>query len=99
MMYILPYIEENRIYKSWNFSKSVIGNSDLAQTDIKMFYCPTRRAGIRPGDEQIMFQNWRSGGTDYGGCLGRCNGWCNGYSSKFTSPKISHQFRLRHYNV
>ncbi|MGD0383500.1 MAG: DUF1559 domain-containing protein [Thermoguttaceae bacterium] len=92
MIFILPFIEENRIYKSWNFSKSVIGNSDLAQTDIKMFYCPSRRNGIRPSDDQIMFQNWRSGGTDYGGCLGRCNGWCNSYSSKFSSPKISHQF-------
>jgi prepilin-type N-terminal cleavage/methylation domain-containing protein/prepilin-type processing-associated H-X9-DG protein len=92
MIFILPFIEQNRIYKSWDFSKSVIGNADLAQSDIKMFYCPSRRAGIRPGDDKIMFQNWRSGGTDYGGCIGRGNSWCNDYSSSFTSPKISHEF-------
>jgi prepilin-type N-terminal cleavage/methylation domain-containing protein/prepilin-type processing-associated H-X9-DG protein len=90
---ILPFIEEGNVYKNWNFSKSVIGNMTIAQTDIAIFYCPSRRAGIRPGDEQIMFQHWRSGGTDYGGCLGRCNGWRNDYSADYSGPpKISHKF-------
>jgi prepilin-type N-terminal cleavage/methylation domain-containing protein/prepilin-type processing-associated H-X9-DG protein len=93
MLAILPYLEEYNIYKDWNFSKSVLGNKILAQTDIALFYCPTRRSGIRPGDEQIMFQNWTSGGTDYGGCLGRCNGWRNEYSAGYPGPpKISHRF-------
>ncbi len=93
MLAILPYIEENYIYKNWNFSKSVLCNKTLAQTDIALFYCPTRRVGIRRGDEQIMFENWTSGGTDYGGCLGRCNGWRNEYSAGYAGPpKISHRF-------
>lgn len=96
MLFILPFIEQNRIYQSWNFSKSVLANKTLAQTDIQLFYCPTRRAGIRPGDEQIMFQRWKSGGTDYGGCLGRCNGWRNEYSDDGYNgpPKISHRFLI-----
>ncbi|MGD0655236.1 MAG: DUF1559 domain-containing protein [Thermoguttaceae bacterium] len=93
MLAILPYIEENFIYKNWNFSKSVLCNKSLAQTDIALFYCPTRRVGIRQGDEQIMFQNWTSGGTDYGGCLGGGNGWRNEYSAGYTGPpRISHRF-------
>jgi prepilin-type N-terminal cleavage/methylation domain-containing protein/prepilin-type processing-associated H-X9-DG protein len=93
MVNILPYIEESYICKCWNYSKSVLYNKTLAQTDIALFYCPTRRVGIRLGDEQIMFQNWTSGGTDYGGCLGRCNGWRNEYSAAYAGPpKISHRF-------
>jgi len=93
ILFILPFIEENNIYERWNFSKSVIGNQTLAQSDITLFYCPSRRAGIRRGDEQIMFQNWKSGGTDYGGCLGRCNGWRNEYSAGYSGPpRISHRF-------
>jgi len=93
MLAILPYIEENFIYKNWNFSKSVLCNKSLAQTDIALFYCPTRRVGIRQGDEQIMFQNWTSGGTDYGGCLGQCNGWRDQFSTIYVGPpRISHRF-------
>jgi prepilin-type N-terminal cleavage/methylation domain-containing protein len=92
MLQILPFIEEDDIYSHWNFSKSVLGNKTLAQRDIDIFYCPSRRIGIRKGDEQIMFENWKSGGTDYGGCMGRCNGYRNEYSSLFNHPHISHRF-------
>lgn len=101
MLEILPFIEENNIYDNWNFSKTVLGNQALAQRDIATFYCPSRRVGIRPGDEKIMFEKWKSGGTDYGGCLGRCNGWRNEYSTDLRGrpsgtyhgpPKISHRF-------
>jgi prepilin-type N-terminal cleavage/methylation domain-containing protein/prepilin-type processing-associated H-X9-DG protein len=93
MLLILPFIEENEIYQNWNFSKSVLGNQSLAQRDIYLFYCPSRRVGIRRIDEQIMFQNWKSGGTDYGACLGRCNGWRNELSAGYAGPpKISHRF-------
>jgi prepilin-type N-terminal cleavage/methylation domain-containing protein len=93
MLQILPFIEQNSIYENWNFAKSVLGNSSLAQRDIPIFYCPSRRVGIRRGDVQIMFENWTSGGTDYGGCLGRCNGWRNEYSAGYSGPpRISHRF-------
>ncbi len=93
MLAILPFIEQNYIFQNWNFNKSVIGNQSLAKTDISLFYCPSRRVGIRRGDEQIMFENWKSGGTDYGGCLGRCNGWRNEFSAMYAGPpRISHRF-------
>jgi prepilin-type N-terminal cleavage/methylation domain-containing protein len=79
---ILPHMELMSLYKQWDFSKSVIGNKQVAATDIDVLYCPTRRAGIRSGDERIMFQNWTSGGTDYGGCIGAQNAWDNLFSTK-----------------
>ncbi|MGO9115294.1 MAG: DUF1559 domain-containing protein [Thermoguttaceae bacterium] len=77
MLYILPFMEHHDIYDRWDLSHSVLVNQGLARTDIKEFYCPSRRSGIRPGDEEIMFENWKSGGTDYGGCIGRTDGWIN----------------------
>ena len=79
---ILPHLELTSLYKQWDFKKSVLGNKQVASTDIEVLYCPTRRAGIRKGDEQIMFQNWTSGGTDYGGCIGAQNSWDNLFSTK-----------------
>jgi prepilin-type N-terminal cleavage/methylation domain-containing protein/prepilin-type processing-associated H-X9-DG protein len=93
MLLILPYIEQNDIYANWNFNKNVRGNLSLAQRDIALFYCPSRRACVRRGDEKIMFDKWTSGGTDYGGCLGRCNGFRNEYSDVYNGPpRISHKF-------
>jgi prepilin-type N-terminal cleavage/methylation domain-containing protein/prepilin-type processing-associated H-X9-DG protein len=77
MLYILPFMERHDIYDHWDFNHSVLANQAQAQTDIKEFYCPSRRSGIRTGDETIMFQKWKSGGTDYGGCVGRTDGWVN----------------------
>ncbi len=77
MLFILPYMEHGDVYDHWNFSRSVNFNKAQAQTDIKEFYCPSRRNGVQPGDTVIMFKNWTSGGTDYGGCTGQCDFWDN----------------------
>ncbi len=77
MLYILPFMEYHDIHDQWDLNHSVLVNQALAQTDIKEFYCPSRRSGVRPGDVEIMFGNWKSGGTDYGGCVGRVDGWVN----------------------
>jgi hypothetical protein len=50
-----------------------------AMTDIKGFYCPTRRTNVRSGVDNISVNqvvlatpaNWTAGGSDYGGCAGR----------------------------
>jgi prepilin-type processing-associated H-X9-DG protein len=66
----------------WNFSYGVGGtavpiqnaNSALAQTEIKQFYCPTRRSGYRATTDGTMMLAGiyaYGGGTDYGGCAGR----------------------------
>jgi prepilin-type N-terminal cleavage/methylation domain-containing protein len=77
MVYILPYMEHHELFDHWDFSHSVLVNKAQAQTDIKEFYCPSRRAGVRPGDVSLMFQGWTAGGTDYGGCVGHGDFWVN----------------------
>ncbi len=73
MVETLPFIELGAIYSRWDFKKSVLQNAEVAKQDIAGFYCPTRRVGVRPIDKLIMFQQWESGGTDYGGCAGAVN--------------------------
>jgi prepilin-type N-terminal cleavage/methylation domain-containing protein len=83
MLQILPYIEQDAIFSSWNFKTNVAGNAALAQKDIRVFYCPTRRSGIRAQDmapggrPRMVVDTWTGGGTDYGGCIGSTNGWDN----------------------
>jgi len=75
MVQILPFMEQAPLHDKWDFSKNVLGNAAVAMTDISDFYCPSRRDGVRAKDVPIMFQNWTSGGTDYGGCAGAGNYW------------------------
>ncbi len=51
--------------------------SIAAETDVRGFYCPSRRSGIRPGqdDAMLLVAGWTGGGTDYGGCVGRHNAY------------------------
>ena len=78
MLEILSYMEYGNVYREWNVKKSVLYNAKAANTDIVVFYCPSRRAGLRPGDVNYMLDlHFTGGGTDYGGCVGRMNGWEN----------------------
>ncbi|NCX97621.1 MAG: DUF1559 domain-containing protein [Planctomycetia bacterium] len=77
---VLPCMEQSALADSWNRQTNVRGNAALAQTDIPMLYCPTRRGGIRigAGDHlNLVDSSWRGGGTDYGGCYGRLDGFMN----------------------
>jgi len=78
MLEILPFMEYESLYKQWNYARDVSQNAQVAFTDIKEFYCPSRRTTLRPGDATIMINaEATGGGTDYGGCMGRVNGWKN----------------------
>jgi len=77
ILQILPYIDQQPLYDNWDFTTSPIGNATVAQTNLPVLYCPSRRDGIKSGEESIMFQNWTAGGNDYGGCYGGCNGFHN----------------------
>jgi len=91
MLQILPYIEQEALFSQWDFSTNVAGNAATAQTDVAVFYCPSRRRTVRGQDVQIMFLEWNKGGTDYGGCAGEMNYWYdNGYES---APPFDHQFQ------
>jgi prepilin-type N-terminal cleavage/methylation domain-containing protein/prepilin-type processing-associated H-X9-DG protein len=80
LLQILGFIEGDTTAMKWNFRYNVCGGSVsgasnllLAQTDIKSFYCPSRRTSLRPGIDSacMMTTSWTGGGTDYGGCIGR----------------------------
>ena len=86
MLRILPFIEQQALYNRWDFSKSVLGNELVAATDINVFYCPTRRSGVRSEDQELMFPHWAGwgsadgwlqGGNDYAACIGAQNAYTN----------------------
>ncbi len=92
VLMILPYLEQQALYSQWDFGKNVIGNADLAQCDIAGMYCPTRRNGLRAGDEQfLLVGDWTGGGNDYGGCLGAGNGFKNTRESGSRGHRFSNE--------
>jgi prepilin-type N-terminal cleavage/methylation domain-containing protein/prepilin-type processing-associated H-X9-DG protein len=75
---VLPFIEQKAIADRWDWNTNVRGNAAIAQVDIPLLYCPSRRGGIRtgPGDHlNLLDPSWNGGGTDYGGCYGRLHGF------------------------
>jgi prepilin-type N-terminal cleavage/methylation domain-containing protein/prepilin-type processing-associated H-X9-DG protein len=89
MLFILPDIDQGQIYNYWNFNYNVwwngtfptvvnmgTGNAQYfpAQSEIKIFYCPSRRSEMdvrsKFGNCFRVDPNWTGGGNDYGGCAG-----------------------------
>ncbi len=63
---ILPYIEQDNVYKLADFAtapSNTINNNQTAQSWIKTYYCPSRRAPEGYGSAQY-------GRIDYAGCAG-----------------------------
>ncbi len=94
MLRILPFIEGETLGKAWVYTTNVAGNAATAaypaRTDVKGFYCPTRRSTVRAGtdnDGTIMPTSWTGGGTDYGGCAGR--GPCFNSSFQVLDPGVT----------
>jgi len=81
---LLPLLEQMPVYDRWAFTQNVRANAAVAQTDIPVFYCPARRSGIQPGDDQqrLVDTSWSGGGTDYGGSTGRQDTFLNSTSSQ-----------------
>jgi len=95
---LLPYLEDEPIFKGWDFEFGVSAgtNSSVASLDIKGLYCPTRRAGLRPGIDAPMMLNpkWTGGGTDYGGCVGRHQGFLLDADQCVALPDAEDRLRL-----
>ena len=72
---VLPFVEQNAVFEQWDFSTSVLGNEAVAKSDIPLLYCPSRRSTVV--NLGIMFEGWRRGGNDYGGCTGSTNAYHN----------------------
>tara|TARA_R110002095_G_scaffold2463_6_gene10050 strand:- start:6402 stop:7400 length:999 start_codon:yes stop_codon:yes gene_type:complete len=92
LVQILPFVDQSVIYDKWNFNTNVMGNRNAAETNLPVFYCPTRRSKVRRLDEQLMISEnpvssatpvtltkpFIKGGCDYGACIGGGNGWSDG---------------------
>jgi prepilin-type N-terminal cleavage/methylation domain-containing protein len=84
MVFILPQIDQANTYKIWNFNRNVRFNGEPinfnpaglrppAQTEIPVFYCPTRRSDMDISKYSFVFRlnlNWNKGGNDYAACIG-----------------------------
>jgi len=74
-LHILPYLDAGNIYDLWKFDRNVWGNTNIqdpkyflewtqagnppTQFDIDHFYCPSRRSGMRAGDQTIRI-DWET---------------------------------------
>lgn len=94
MLHILPMIDQGPLYNYWFMGDNVRGNGDFgfqlpppdltlifpARTDVKVFYCPSRRQTMESNGrfancDRIDSPNvgavlWTQGGNDYAGCSG-----------------------------
>ncbi|MBT4868335.1 MAG: DUF1559 domain-containing protein [Planctomycetaceae bacterium] len=84
MVFILPQIDQANTYQTWNFNRNVRFNGEPinfnprgikppAQTEMKAFYCPTRRSDMKISNYSFVFRvapNWNKGGNDYAACNG-----------------------------
>ncbi|QDV51306.1 DUF1559 domain-containing protein [Gimesia fumaroli] len=88
LVQILPFLDQAVISNQWDFSTNVIGNRSIAEVNVPIFYCPTRRSKVRKIDDTIMLgenprngkpvNRFNQGGCDYGVCIGGGNGWADG---------------------
>ncbi|QDT97226.1 DUF1559 domain-containing protein [Gimesia aquarii] len=88
VLQVLPFVDQSAVYNQWNFGTNVLGNRAIAETNLPVFYCPTRRSKVRKIDDRIMLgenpsagtptNRFTKGGCDYGTCIGGGNGWADG---------------------
>jgi prepilin-type N-terminal cleavage/methylation domain-containing protein len=81
---ILPYLEQENLFRQWNFARSYYEQSDLARlTQVKTYFCPTRRspsttptasiAGDQPSWlDPALYVNVPGALGDYACCIGSC---------------------------
>ena len=94
----LPHMEQAAVFNGWNRATNVLGNASLAQTDIPLLYCPSRRSGIRPSRDDhksLIDDTWRGGGTDYGGNMGRVDGFLNAVTNSINGR---HRFAQKNWS-
>ena len=104
MLHILPQLDKKNTYDQWDYGGNVRINGDgaeiegtvfdfnPAQTEIPVYYCPTRRSHMAVNRFQychrvdggpldplpiLPLEEWGKGGNDYGGCIGSGFGWVN----------------------
>lgn len=90
MLQILPGLDKGNVYDTWNFNLNVRENGNIAnivnlqiteppaQTDIDVFYCPSRRSNLARTKfpfVNLVQADWTKGGNDYAGCMGSVDGF------------------------
>jgi len=92
MLHILPFVDQPGVYNQWNYNLNVWSNGiprvqlinnrtvilQPPLTDVKGFYCPTRRRTMDPqtyGFVHRVDPTWVKGGNDYSGCIGSGIAW------------------------
>ena len=91
MFQILPFVDQANTYNKWNNNTNVMGNRAVAEVDIPVFYCPTRRSKVRKIDEKMQLDEtpgsttitnpFTKGGSDYGGCSGSGNCFSDAFAT------------------
>lgn len=78
---IMPYVEENNVFKRWNLALSYYEQSDAARLhSVPIYFCPSRRGSLNAGFSISGDQQWMCGDSfgpqvpgglsDYAACLG-----------------------------
>ena len=63
MVLILPFIEQDNLYRQWNLGASYYQqNTTARQTPVKIYFCPSRRASDTPPIVSISGDQWSGGG-------------------------------------
>jgi len=80
MLHCLPYMDQAKLYESWDMGLNVQNNGNVllnpftsAQRDIPAFYCPTRRSDMNSRKYTYIRRvdpTFVKGGNDYSACTG-----------------------------
>lgn len=68
---ILPYMDQKALYDAWDPKRSVLGNRSVAESELAVMYCPSRRttAGLISACDRVA-DDWKHGGNDFAACSG-----------------------------
>ncbi len=66
----LPFLNQKELFDQWEQRRSVAANRRLAETELPVLYCPSRRGGGLCTACDRVGTDWTRGGNDYAACSG-----------------------------
>lgn len=71
MLPLLPLLDQKSLFDRWDQKRSVAANADVAQTNLPVISCPSRRVDGRLSTAcDRIAESWSGGGNDYAACSG-----------------------------